>query len=138
MKQNISLTAHDLQRLRRLVAELAQRSHSMQESADALEETLDTGRIVAPQDIPGDVVTMNSQVQFEDLESGELREAAVVYPEDSNPATGNISVLSPVGIALLGLAAGDEAVLPLPHGRTACIRIRKVLWQPEANGLYAL
>ena len=49
-----------------------------------------------------------------------------------------ISVLSPVGASLLGLAAGDETILPLPHGRSACIRICKVVWQPEAHGEYAL
>lgn len=138
MKQDISLTAHDLNRLRKLVAELARRSHSMQASAETLEEILDVGRVVDPQDIPHNVVTMNSRVQFEDLETGEIRETAVVYPEDADPASGNISVLSPVGVALLGLATGDETMLLLPHGRTACIRICKVVWQPEANGQFAL
>lgn len=62
----------------------------------------------------------------------------MVYPENADPAAGHVSVLSPVGAALLGLAASDETVLPLPHGRSACIRICKVVWQPEANGEYAL
>ena len=138
MQQNISLTAHDHQRLSRLVAGHGHRAPAAASGSETLAELLDAGRIVPPQDIPGDVVTMNSLVLYQDLETGELREARVVYPEDADPAAAHISVLSPVGAALLGLAAGDETVLPLPHGRNACIHICKVVWQPEANGDYAL
>jgi len=138
MQPNISLTTQDHQRLSRLVAGYGRLAPAAASGTETLAELLDAGRIVPPQDIPGDIVTMNSQVLYQDLETGELREARVVYPEDANPATGHISVLSPVGAALLGLAAGDETVLPLPHGRSACIRIGKVIWQPEANGEYAL
>ena len=138
MQQNISLTAHDHQRLSRLVIDLGRYTPAAISGAEMLAELLDAGRIVPMQDIPGDVVTMNSQVLYQDLETGELHEVRVVYPEDANPAAGHISVLSPVGAALLGLAAGDETMLPLPHGRSACIRIGKVIWQPEANGEYAL
>lgn len=138
MQQNISLTAHDHQRLSRLVVDLGRYTPAAISGAEMLAELLDAGRIVPTQDIPGDVVTMNSQVLYQDLETGELHEVRVVYPEDANPAAGHISVLSPVGAALLGLAAGDETVLPLPHGRSACIRIGKVIWQPEANGEYEL
>ena len=138
MQQNIRITAHDHQRLTQLIIDLGRLPAAATSGADTLAELLDTGRIVPPQDIPVNVVTMNSRVQYQDLETGELREACVVYPEDANPAGGRISVLSPVGASLLGLAAGDETILPLPHGRSACIRICKVVWQPEAHGEYAL
>lgn len=138
MQQNISFTAHDHQRLSRLVADLGRFVPAATSGIEMLAELLDAGRIVTPQDIPDNVVTMNSQVLYQDFETGESHQARVVYPEDADPAAGNISVLSPVGAALLGLAAGDETVLPLPHGRSACIRICKVVWQPEANGEYAL
>lgn len=134
----IWLTNYDLGQLRHLIADLTQRARGMQAGVDALEEILDLGRVVPPQDIPQDIVTMNSKVVFEDLESREQREAVVVYPQDADPQSGKISVLSPVGIALLGLAAGAETELPLPHGRTARIRIREVSYQPEAHGEYAL
>ena len=138
MQQNIRITAHDHQRLTQLIVDLGRLPAASTSGADTLAELLDTGRIVPPQDIPVNVVTMNSQVLYEDIETGELREACVVYPEDANPASGRISVLSPVGASLLGLAAGDETILPLPHGRSACIRICRVVWQPEAHGQYAL
>ena len=138
MQQNINITTQDHQRLSRLVAGYGRRAPAAASGSETLAELLDAGRIVPPQDIPGDVVTMNSQVLYQDLETGKLHEVRVVYPEDANLAVGHISVLSPVGAALLGLAAGDETVLPLPHGRSACIHICKVVWQPEANGEYAL
>lgn len=134
----ICLTKYDLGKLRQLIADLTQRTRGMEASVDALEEILDLGRVVPPQDIPQDIVTMNSKVVFEDLESQERREAVIAYPQDADPQSGKISVLSPVGIALLGLAAGAETELPLPHGRVARIRIREVSYQPEAHGEYAL
>ena len=134
----ICLTKYDLGKLRQLVADLTQRARGMEAGVDALEEILDLGRVVPPQDIPQDIVTMNSKVVFEDLESREQREAVIAYPQDADPQSGKISVLSPVGIALLGLAAGAETELPLPHGRVARIRIREVSYQPEAHGKYAL
>lgn len=134
----ICLTKYDLGKLRQLIADLTQRTRGMEAGVDALEEILDLGRVVPPQDIPGDIVTMNSKVVFEDLESREQREAVIAYPQDADPQSGKISVLSPVGIALLGLAAGAETELPLPHGRITRIRIREVSYQPEAHGEYAL
>lgn len=134
----IWLTNYDLGQLRHLIADLTQRARGIEAGVDALEEILDLGRVVPSQDIPQDIVTMNSKVVFEDLASREQREAVVVYPQDADPQTGKISVLSPVGIALLGLAAGAETELPLPHGRTSRIRIREVSYQPEAHGEYAL
>ena len=134
----IWLTKYDLGQLRQLIADLTQRARGIEVGVDALEEILDLGRVVPPQDIPRDIVTMNSKVVFEDLESHEQREAVIAYPRDADPQSGKISVLSPVGIALLGLAEGAETELPLPHGRTARIRIREVSYQPEAHGEYAL
>lgn len=138
MQQNISITAPDYRRLSRLVADLGRFTPSAFSGAETLTELLDAGRIVPPEGIPGDIVTMNSRVLYEDIEAGELREVTLSYPEDADPARGRVSVLSPVGAALLGLAAGEETVLPLPHGRSACIRICKVVWQPEAHGQYEL
>lgn len=132
------LTEHDLNRLRHLIADLTRQTRGMQAGVEALEELLDLGRVVPPQDIPRNVVTMNSKIVFEELQTREKRTVTVVYPEDADPVAGKISVLSPVGIALLGLAEGTEAELPLPHGRTARIGIREISYQPEANGVYTL
>jgi len=134
----IWLTEQDLSRLRQLIVDLTRTARGAHAGVDALEEILDLGRVVPPEKIPGDIVTMNSKVVYEDLASGERRAATIVYPEDAEPLSGRTSVLSPVGSALLGLAAGAEATLPLPRGRSARIRILEVAYQPEANGEYSL
>jgi regulator of nucleoside diphosphate kinase len=81
---------------------------------------------------------MNSRVLYEDLRTGERGTVTIVYPADANAKAGQISVLSPVGAALLGESEGSEVELPLPHGQSRRIRIDSVLYQPEAQGDYAL
>lgn len=83
--------------------------------------------------VPPDVVTMNSRVQFEDQSTGERREVTIVYPEQAGASTALISVLAPVGTALLGLATGQSILWPFPDGAMHCLRVLKVIHQPEAN-----
>ena len=134
----IWLTAQDYNRLRHLLADLARRSRGMQAGVETLEEILDLARVVQPENVPGNVVTMNSRVLYEDLATRKNGTVTIVYPADVDPSAGKISVLSPVGAALLGEAEGNEVELPLPHGQTSRIRIRHVLYQPEAQGDFAL
>ena len=134
----IWLAAHDYNRLRTLLSELMRQSRGMQAGAETLEEILDLARVVHPDKVPGNVVTMNSRVLFEDVRTREQGTVTVVYPADADPASGSISVLSPVGAALLGECEGNEVELPLPHGQTRRIRIDNVLYQPEAQGNFAL
>jgi regulator of nucleoside diphosphate kinase len=81
---------------------------------------------------------MNSRVLFEDVRTHDQGTVTIVYPADADPGSGRISVLSPVGAALLGESEGEEVELPLPHGQTRRIRINSVLYQPEAQGDFAL
>ena len=134
----IWLTAQDYNRLRQLLAELTRQSRGMQAGVDTLEEILDLARVVHPEKVPGNVVTMNSSVLYEDVSTLEKGTVTVVYPADADPSGGKISVLSPVGAALLGETEGEEVELPLPHGQTRRIRINNVLYQPEAQGDFAL
>jgi regulator of nucleoside diphosphate kinase len=134
----IWLTEQDYNRLKHLLAELTRQSRGMQVGVDTLEEILDLARVIEPASLPANVVTMNSRVLFKDLRTQESGTVTVVYPSDADPADGRISVLSPVGAALLGEAEGREVELPLPHGQSRLIRIGEVLYQPEAQGDYAL
>jgi regulator of nucleoside diphosphate kinase len=134
----IWLTEHDYTRLKHLLADLARQSRGMQAGVATLEDILDSARIVNPAGIPETVVTMNSRVLFEDVLTRERGTVTVVYPADSDPAAGRISVLSPVGAALIGETEGSEVALPLPYGKTRRIRIMDVLYQPEAQGEFAL
>ena len=134
----ISLTAQDYNRLKVLLADLTRQSRGMQVGVVTLEEILDSARVVDPDKVPHNVVTMNSRVLFQDVRTGEQGTVTVVYPADVDPTRGRISVLSPVGAALLGEPEGSEVELPLPHGRLRRILISNVLYQPEAEGDYAL
>jgi regulator of nucleoside diphosphate kinase len=134
----IWLTAQDYNRLRQLLADLTRQSRGMQAGVDTLEEILDLARIVQPQKVPGNVVTMNSRVVYEDVATREQGTVTIVYPADADASESKISVLAPVGAALLGEAEGGEVELPLPHGQTRRIRISSVLYQPEAQGDFAL
>jgi regulator of nucleoside diphosphate kinase len=134
----IWLTEQDYNRLKHLLADLTRESRGMQIGLETLEEILDLARVVSPGKVPANVVTMNSRVSFTDVRSGETGTVTIVYPAEANPSEGRISVLSPVGAALLGEAEGREVELPLPHGQSRRIRIAGILYQPEAQGDYAL
>ena len=134
----IWLTEQDYNRLKHLLAELARQSRAMQAGVATLEEILDLARVVHSEKVPGNVVTMNSRVRYQDVRTQETGTVTIVYPADAQPTDGKISVLSPVGAALLGEWEGQDVELPLPHGQSRRIRILNVLYQPEAQGNFAL
>ncbi|KFN48802.1 nucleoside diphosphate kinase regulator [Arenimonas composti] len=101
--------------------------------AEALEAELVRADVRTPDALPADVVTMNSQVVCVD-DAGNSQTVRLVFPNEADAATGKVSVLAPVGAALLGLTAGQAIEWPLPGGRTTRMRVEKVLYQPEAAG----
>ncbi len=125
----IHLSTQDHERLERLLA-----AEPKSENLLALEEELERAVIVAPGEIAPDVVTMNSRVRFRDEESGEEEDVTIVYPRAAEPSQGCVSVLAPVGSALLGLSVGDVIEWPVPRGRTRRLRITSIAYQPEAAG----
>jgi regulator of nucleoside diphosphate kinase len=84
--------------------------------------------------MPADVVTMRARVTVEDTVNGRRRELVLVYPEEADASASKISVLAPVGVAILGLRVGDTVEWPLPNGRTTHLRIVEIPYQPEAAG----
>lgn len=129
---DIVITAIDQQRLRRLIE--ASRDTRDHEAADILAEELDRAEVVPAERIAGNVVTMNSRIVFRDEAAGESREISLVYPQDSDPERGRISIFAPVGTALLGLSVGQTIDWPLPQGRFARYRVVEIVYQPEAAG----
>lgn len=123
----IYLTQEDLDRLLKLV-ELPGNRREM------LERELVRANVVPREKIPADVVTMNSRVVFENETTGERREVTLVYPGNSDIDAGKISVLVPVGTALLGLRIGQSIEWELPGGEKQRYRIVNVPFQPEAAG----
>ena len=100
---------------------------------DHLASELDKADIVDSTRVPSNVVTMNSRVLFEDEATGTTREVMIVLPEDADPVNGRVSVLAPVGTALLGLAENQSIVWPFPDGSQRRLRVLEVLYQPEAD-----
>ena len=91
------------------------------ELADRLGSELARAEVV--DEVPAGVVSMNAAVEYEDLATGERHEVRLVFPRDADPARGKVSVLAPIGCALLGLAVGQRIEWPLPGGKTRTIRV---------------
>jgi len=129
---SIYLTQDDCDRLSNLLEAYAAGSGGRR--FDALENELARAIVVPPEQIPKDVVTMNSRVVFEDETTGERREVTLVYPAHADIGAGKISILVPVGSALLGLRVGQSIDWNLPSGQRRRYRVIAVPYQPEAAG----
>lgn len=119
---------------RRLESVLERLGTQHPEVARALEAELARAEIRASGDMPPDVVTMRSQAVCVDERTGMRRVLRLVYPGEEGAAEGNVSVLAPVGAALLGLSTGQSIEWPLPGGRSTRLTVVDVLYQPEAAG----
>ncbi len=102
-----------------------------------LKKELDRAKVVDPREVPGTVVTMNSTVRLTDLDTEEELVYTVVFPDDADVDAGKISIISPIGTALLGYSEGDLIEWPVPRG-VCHLRIEEVLFQPEKSGNYNL
>jgi regulator of nucleoside diphosphate kinase len=125
---HIYLTQTDMDRLLKLVEARAGKRF------EKLESELVRANVVSREKIPKDVVTMNSRVIFENETTGERREITLVYPGSADIDAGRISVLVPIGTALLGLRVGQSIDWELPSGEKQRYRIVGVPFQPEAAG----
>jgi regulator of nucleoside diphosphate kinase len=124
---DIIITETDREQLLRLVD---QHDNALSES---LEAELQRAIVVAPHEVPPDVVTMNSELVYEDAETGVRRAVRLVYPQDADAKLGRVSVLAPIGAALLGLHVGQEIEWTVPAG-VRRIRVAEIRHQPEAVG----
>jgi regulator of nucleoside diphosphate kinase len=132
-KPKILMSSLDAERLARLLESLPYEAVPGRED---LESELARANVVDPKDVPPNVVTMNSTVRFRIQSSDKDFFLTLVYPKDVDPKGGTISILAPVGSALLGLAIGDEIEWPKPGGGVLKVRIEDVLYQPERAGDY--
>ena len=102
-----------------------------------LYEELKNAVLVEPEKMPADVITMNSKVRFKDIEESEDYVFSLVYPEDADTSKGKLSILAPIGTALLGYRVGDEVKWKVPAGLKTFL-VEEILYQPEANRDYHL
>jgi regulator of nucleoside diphosphate kinase len=105
--------------------------------AESLLHELNSATIVEPEEIPSNVVTMNSIVKISFLNSNQQTQFQIVYPQQANLKEKKISIFSPIATALIGYQVGDEVEWIVPAGPTK-IRIDEIIYQPESAGDYTL
>lgn len=128
---SIVITSRDHQRLSQLA--VAQHGPLTQVSR-TLEMELDLAEVVDATNVPPSTVTMNSRVLVRDEGTGKERVFTLVYPSNEDISTGHLSVLTPAGVALIGLAKGETLAWITRDGQTKELTLVEILYQPEANG----
>ena len=138
MESTIYITEVDLARLRKLIE--AARDGGVDWNTpymNKLEDELDRANIVDPKEIAMDAITMRSKVRLKDLESRKEMIYSLVFPNEADVDEGRISVLAPVGTAMIGYRVGDIIEWEVPSGLRR-LKVEEVLYQPEASGDYQL
>lgn len=133
----IQITQFDLERLQKLLQEAKYTKYRKSEYLEKLQMELDRAEVVLPQDIPGDTITMNSRVRLVDLDTGEEEIYTLVFPDHADLGQGKISVLAPIGTAMLGYEVGDTFEWEVPAGKRR-LQVKEILYQPEASGDFDL
>jgi len=134
----IRLTELDAVRLERALMQILKTSATEPQGAAELEALLDTAAIVPSTSIDPEVVTMNSTVVLESRPAGERTTLTLVYPKDVDPDQSRVSVLSPVGRALIGSHVGDLIRVLVPGNGEREFVVAELTYQPEANGRFDL
>lgn len=129
----IYITQQDMKRLRPLIEGVK----NSRDDLRGLQAELEHARVVTPADVPADVITMNSKARLLDLDTGEEMIFTLAFPGNANIENDRISVVAPIGTAMLGHRVGDEFEWEVPAGAVR-LRVEEVLYQPEAAGDYHL
>ena len=130
--RNIIITAADHAELEKVITFTGKVSERARAELHALEGELRRAEIVTPEAIPSDVITMNSRAELVDLETNEVMQFTLVLPRDAKIDEGKISVLAPLGTAMLGYRVGDEFEWQVPYG-VRRLKVTNVYFQPEAE-----
>lgn len=133
--QMVVITERDMTRLQQLI-DSARQQWRDQSLLDRLEGELTRAKVVSGKRVPADVVTMNSRVRVTDLDNGKESIYQIVFPRDANTSKNMISVLAPIGTALLGFRIGSKIEWETPGGIRR-LRIDAIEYQPEAAGAVA-
>jgi regulator of nucleoside diphosphate kinase len=135
--RNIYITEFDYTRLRSLISESSHTEYRGSEYVESLEKELEKATIVAAKEVPPDVITMNSRFKVLDLDSRDEWTYTLVFPDDANLEEDKISVLAPIGTAMLGYRVGDVIECKVPAGLLR-LQVKEIIYQPEASGDYHL
>ena len=129
----IILSKLDFSRIHKCIHDARQMNTIGANEAENLMKELNSAKVVEPEEIPHDVVTMNSIVKISFLNTNKTLQFQIVYPDQANFRENRISILSPVATALIGYKVSDEIEWIVPSGLTK-LRIDGIIYQPEAAG----
>lgn len=135
--RTIHITKFDMDRLLELIEGVRSSPKFNKVNLDLLEKELYSGILVDPTDVPRDVITMNSTISVTDTESGEKTTYTLVFPSEANISENKLSILAPLGMALIGYRKGDIIEWPVPSG-VRKLKVDEIIYQPEAAGNYSL
>lgn len=124
--ETISITQLDLYRLNSLVENTT--------DSDSLQNEVERARVVDFPEVATDLVTMNTRFRYLNITDDKTAEIMIVYPKDANTREGMISVLAPLGTALIGLREQEEIDWAFPDGKTKKLKVLEILYQPESSG----
>jgi regulator of nucleoside diphosphate kinase len=134
-KRKIVITRNDYEYLKELLSSGFTQAISPSDFLESLEAELELAEIVDPERVPKNVVTMNSTVKLRDLDTNELETYTLVFPDEADIANYKLSVLAPVGTAILGQRVGDVLRWRVPDGWRR-LKVVRVLYQPERAGVF--
>jgi regulator of nucleoside diphosphate kinase len=129
----IVMTDQDRARLAKMMRAMRTPGDPYRQYLRQLEAQIGRAKAVTPDQLPADVVTMNSRVRVRDLDSDEISEFTLVYHLNGSAREDCVSILAPLGTALLGTREGDEVEWPVPAG-VRRLRVEQTVYQPEAAG----
>lgn len=127
----------DYARIKKCISDAKQFKSISNNEAEKLIKELESAKVVEPEAIPSNVITMNSIVSLSFLNNNKQIQFQIVYPDQASFKENKISIFSPIATALIGYTVGDEIEWIVPAGLTS-IRIDKIIYQPEAAGDYNL
>jgi len=137
VSRSICITESDKMRLEEIIAVAREFSSQTRKDLETLAQELARAEVVDSREVRPDVVTMNSRVILQDVDTGEEMNYVLVFPKDADVSKGAISVLAPIGTAILGYSKGDVIEWRVPAGMRR-IRIKEILYQPESAGDFHL
>jgi regulator of nucleoside diphosphate kinase len=130
---SIFITTKDVEKLRDLIRDAYHTEYRGSDYLKKLAVEIEKASAVQPDQIPADVITLNSTARLVDQKTSEEMLYTLVFPEEANISQGKISILAPIGTAMLGYKVGDIFEWDTPGGKRI-IRVKEILYQPEASG----
>jgi len=132
-QSSIFITNKDAEKLLSLIREARQTDYRGSQYLTKLSAEIERASVVESKQVPPDVITLNSTARLVEQDTGDEMVYTLVFPENADPAQGKISILAPIGTAMLGVKVGDTFEWDTPGGKVT-IHVKEIIYQPEAAG----